>query len=784
MSIHSIEIQDDNGNIYYPHSKANTTFLSNGKNVDAEINLIKDNIKKVTVSYEMFGAVGDGIVDDSDAIKNTHIYANENNVSVKCLTTKVYNIATLVDVSIKTSTDWNYSKFLINDKINPLSNVFKINSTNTMVDRLDLVSKLQNKIFKTSSKIVELAGNGKCIVTLSDDTKKIFVRIGDNASAGDVKTENILVDNDGSILSEITFDWDKVTGVKVRNCEDENMIVGNGIFESSGDCGIDQTQESFNYIKKNIEVIRSNIIIHNITQTVKSKDSIVPRPAQGFIEVASSNNVILRNLNLTPRAYKNNPFNGGVSVGTYSLYMFRCINVKIEDADCYTRDARYWGAITSNYCKNLKFYNCMSNRIDAHKGVHGLLIKDCTLGDKGITITGFGDLIIDNITTYAQYVVTLRTDYGAFWNGDIYVKNITHKSEAIKIGLFSITAEIKQDFGYETGFGDKIIQVENYTAIATSLTSSVWLIPTDFTKQGSKATLNGYRLAENIKFKNCNIIGNDRGFYFMKGTGISNYISNSNFSYTSIETLTDVSNKLDLKPNITMEFDNIKLQHFNGVSETISHILQEFGGELGSAATDNYTTVTNRLLPKFIIKNCNNIQATILGFPCVLQLENCDIVSACNKSLGTRNIAYYNNCNFKPVNNLFDQIMIRINRHMTFFNSCNFYMPVVNGNVVTRSPFDAIYEIFKLNASGDKDLYCYGNYTNCLAVDINFKVLRSDIAKTNFIENFGNTNNDKVLYLTEGDSAHKPVRNYNGQVYNVGTGALMWVQGIGWKTLA
>ena len=38
---------------------------------------------KKTVSYEDFGAVGDGKTDDFDAIARAHAYANENNLEVK-----------------------------------------------------------------------------------------------------------------------------------------------------------------------------------------------------------------------------------------------------------------------------------------------------------------------------------------------------------------------------------------------------------------------------------------------------------------------------------------------------------------------------------------------------------------------------------------------------------------------------------------------------------------------------------------------------------------------------
>ena len=47
---------------------------------------------KKTVCYEDFGAVGDGVTDDSAAIRAAHEYANENGLDVVCEGAKTYYI--------------------------------------------------------------------------------------------------------------------------------------------------------------------------------------------------------------------------------------------------------------------------------------------------------------------------------------------------------------------------------------------------------------------------------------------------------------------------------------------------------------------------------------------------------------------------------------------------------------------------------------------------------------------------------------------------------------------
>ena len=48
---------------------------------------------KNTVSYEDFGAVGDGVTNDFFAIKATHEYANEKGVAVRACRGKTYLIS-------------------------------------------------------------------------------------------------------------------------------------------------------------------------------------------------------------------------------------------------------------------------------------------------------------------------------------------------------------------------------------------------------------------------------------------------------------------------------------------------------------------------------------------------------------------------------------------------------------------------------------------------------------------------------------------------------------------
>ena len=72
-----------------------------------------------TVFYKDFGAVGDGVTDDFDAIKAAHEYANREKLPVSADEGKKYYIGAghgKDTITVKTSTNWQNSAFIIDDR--------------------------------------------------------------------------------------------------------------------------------------------------------------------------------------------------------------------------------------------------------------------------------------------------------------------------------------------------------------------------------------------------------------------------------------------------------------------------------------------------------------------------------------------------------------------------------------------------------------------------------------------------------------------------------------------
>ena len=74
------------------------------------------NAAEEVVTYEAFGAVGDGVHDDLPAICKAHEHANAHGLPVKSNPEATYHLGRkALTVVIATDTDWSTSRFTIDD---------------------------------------------------------------------------------------------------------------------------------------------------------------------------------------------------------------------------------------------------------------------------------------------------------------------------------------------------------------------------------------------------------------------------------------------------------------------------------------------------------------------------------------------------------------------------------------------------------------------------------------------------------------------------------------------
>lgn len=371
--------------------------------------LIINYFKQQEVSYEMFGAKGDGVTDDYAAIKATHDYANEHHLKVVGLPEKTYLIKDVAEtIDIETNVDWKNSTIIFDDTDEGLNNIriFRVkgNESSSVINQI-------NSTLSPSSTNCGVTGHGLCIMKIENSTHKDFIRTGGSADSGENRTEYILIDNEGTILTPLHFEFNAITSATIKPIESSNLTIKNGNFVTRVN-----SINSEHYINRNIYINRSNTIVENIKHTLSAEGIESSSPYVGFIFTAFAYNIEIKDSFFTA----NSKYGASAS---YEINNEGCIDLKftnIKQLNSFT-DANLWTVQASNYCRNIVAKDCIMNIIDAHKGVYNLTIENCKL--RTITVVGYGDLTIKDTEGYLYYFIYLREDYGSFWDGKVIIRN-------------------------------------------------------------------------------------------------------------------------------------------------------------------------------------------------------------------------------------------------------------------------------------------------------------------------------------------------------------------------
>ena len=364
---------------------------------------------------------------------------------------KTYHIYRLDDIEpiyIQTNTNWNNANIVIHDEdiMNKDTRnyaIFQITSgiNNVIINDSEVLKNIQ--VNKKTTKIEELAGYGECLCIVYNADKKQYIRSGENQNSGASQEDLFKIDNEGNVLNEIQWNFENITSIRLIKIPEETITIENANFTTILP-ETDYEQES-GYFNRNIICNRSNTEIKNINHSVNNTERLAG-PYYGFIRTAYVADVVLKNSNLYSHKYSQK--------SNYDLVLENSTNIEIDNVMSNDIEDIYrWGITGTNYTKDITYRNCTLNRIDAHCGVHNLTIEDCTIGVKGFTLIGSGNLNLKNVTRLGSTsFVELRADYGSTWNGNINIEDCTYKpTNSNQIIRFEVTYDDNKphNYGYD-----------------------------------------------------------------------------------------------------------------------------------------------------------------------------------------------------------------------------------------------------------------------------------------------------------------------------------------------
>lgn len=427
--------------------------------------------KTEAVRYEDYGAVGDGVTDDSEAIRTAHEAANRYNLTVLGNPNATYYIGPLSKtITIKTNTDWQGAKFIFDDhsirwdnKTLRGVNVFTI-APNTSGKSVTVPSELVNNGLRAGQSNIGMTFSKPCMVKLEDANDKIYIRYGVNANNGANKNELILVDANGNVdpSTPIQYDYDTITKITVYYYTDDTPIrVGNAVIQTIAPNPKEYDPSFENdtiFFNRGIYVERSNTTIYGIEHIVDNEMMTIEedRNGDGFIDKWGAD----KSYGVSYSGFFNFSGTYGVTmedciveghqaysfytesgerneVGNYDIYANNCVNLKMlrvtqyeneETGEVITNRFMYHGIMGSNWCRNIVVDDCYLDRFDSHQGMHNATLKNSTFGF-GILVIGGGKLHIENVHRISgTSFIHLRMDYNSIFKGDIEIVNCTMDS--------------------------------------------------------------------------------------------------------------------------------------------------------------------------------------------------------------------------------------------------------------------------------------------------------------------------------------------------------------------
>ena len=441
------------------------------------------------VSYEDFGAAGDGVTDDFQVLYNTHVFANKSGKTVKATDGKTYylhnakitnasNKREISYIPIKTNVDWGNASFIIddtglnyfNDKTQAQTNIFVVESDYSRVvwnnaspgQAKKKLADLGSVGYSYNTTKLDLGLGYPAMLIIYDSTDEVYKRYGATYSgSGSEKHELIIIDENGNISPEtpFMFDYEKLTKIEIINLSLEPLTIKGGNFTTiASRCDALKGTQKAGYYNRGIGIARSYVTLDSVNHYVTGevtleefKNGLEGPHYRAFYYVEKATDITIQNCIITGRRYYK-------ITGSYEFYADNANNIVLKNCqqcnfwlneDGSASDTKTnrlsmdpvslgnenlvhycWGIGGTNFCKNLSYIDSRISRFDAHCGLYNGSIIGCEVNF--IEIIGKGTFTVKDTTWYssgsgATYnsLVYLRDDYGATWEGEFIFDNVT-----------------------------------------------------------------------------------------------------------------------------------------------------------------------------------------------------------------------------------------------------------------------------------------------------------------------------------------------------------------------
>lgn len=365
-----------------------------------------------------YGAVGDGLTDDTEAVRQMHAVANEAGIPVSY--SGVRRLLVQADARIKVNTDVDFAGclFLLANGIKPddevgfdhFNTLFIIEDPATPEIRATVnVTESDNlkKGSMTPTKewfsepgfaYFQTAGDAPHLISSRDRQTTLAYRQSFRVFAGG--QVNYPLSADVSFADTV---WTRSRKMSARGfIELKNFQVDSSTYNNS-----------ILFLVLRNQVRFSNLDFSGVTTrfTINS-----------LIRIECACDVYIENVVGSAQTRFQNPITGQFA-GTYVLSMDTAAEVYLDRVGA--TGATSWGVMASSHVNGLHVTNCRLNRVDVHAGGHNIFVHKCTLDGIGAVFGWGGGIfsVVDSVAIDCP-VLSSRVDYGGYWFGSLHVENV------------------------------------------------------------------------------------------------------------------------------------------------------------------------------------------------------------------------------------------------------------------------------------------------------------------------------------------------------------------------
>lgn len=676
---------NDGGASIYVVAKTTADHVADGGSIipiNDELHL--RSISTEPVNYKQFGAEGIRSKDDGPYIKRAHEYANLVGLPVHNPHGEYY-IKSERMIPVRTNTNLGQTVIYIDESQTPNSQghayVIMSDYGQKPLSSSELTSIKPNlkKGTRFISELVKYAGS---FVKVFDSTTKVGNRVDGNAASGWDMQDCFVVEEGGRIVGDITWDFNNVTSGLVRKLDKNYLTFEGGVFQLSGNL---QSDDYGSYKSSGILVQRSRTIIKN--QFVGLSEGAAGSPTasdSGFYNLESVYDVTIENIRAIPRRFLSV---NSVYIPSYGIGGTMALNCTLRNISSEGTSA-HWSVAGANVFKNTIIENSTFNGIDFKFHIWDLYLKNCEIGQRGLSLSGGGKLSIENTTVYSSEFVSFQRDYGSRWNGDIRIKESRLVPDARTISSLLKFNPSSTDYGYDVVLG-RSITVEDFLIDVTGVDNSELFYLFNHNNQRTTGARSVF-MPSYMSFKDVRVRGRSRGvrlFNTLTPIGYRTHMGNHVYEVSPDS----------LVPNAEYRFENIDTENIisdpQSVTDTHLYFIMATGATYSSSD----------LAPLIEIRNCKYLHLQPKNSRVKMVLRDSEVRAIDGRGSGlSQGVYHLHDCDIAP--NLSTgsnaSLAYKLEGAKVNLSGCHFHVVKYNNlENTTKAKLDLLY-FFTITASG------------------------------------------------------------------------------------